>query len=77
MNVQVIQTKTLEKHGYTAMQLGLGSKRAKRMPASQRGQFVEAGLPFKRKLAEFRVRSYSSLLHLTSHFVAILMNPLC
>lgn len=51
----MVQAKTDAKHGYTALQLGIGSKRAKRMPAKERGHFVEAGLPLKRKLAEFRV----------------------
>ena len=54
-SVQVIQAKTDAKHGYTALQLGIGSKREKRMPAKERGHFVAAGMPLKRKLAEFRV----------------------
>ncbi|KAK9833250.1 hypothetical protein WJX74_009678 [Apatococcus lobatus] len=52
---QVIQAKTDARHGYTALQLGIGSKRAKRMPAKERGHFAQAGQPLKRKLAEFRV----------------------
>ncbi|MEL7130421.1 MAG: 50S ribosomal protein L3, partial [Pseudomonadota bacterium] len=41
--------------GYTAIVLGAGSKKAKRTPKPQRGQFAKAGVAPKAKLVEFRV----------------------
>ncbi len=52
---QVTQVKTRDKEGYTGLQLGAGSKRAKQISGSQVGHFAAAGVPIKRKLAEFRV----------------------
>ena len=59
--LQVVQAKMDAKHGYTALQLGIGAKRAKRMPAKERGHFLEAGVPLKRMLTEFRVSLCLSL----------------
>lgn len=52
---QVVQVKTEDKEGYTALQLGCGSKREKQLRSSLCGHFNAAGVPLKRKLVEFRV----------------------
>lgn len=74
MAMQVVQVKTEEKEGYTALQLGCGAKREKRLPCSLKGHFAAAGVPLKRKMVEFRV-SQDALLPVgfeirASHFVA-------
>ena len=53
--VQVVAQRTQEKDGYTAVQLGIGSKKAKRVNKAMRGHFAKAGVAPKRKLVEFRV----------------------
>ena len=72
--LQVVQVKTESKEGYTALQLGSGAKRPKQLHGTQRGHFEAAGVPPKRRLAEFRV-SPDALLPVghelrASHFVA-------
>lgn len=52
---QVVATRTMEKDGYTAVQLGSGFAKAKRLTKPERGQFAKAEVEPKRKLAEFRV----------------------
>ncbi len=54
-NVQVVAQRTKEKDGYTAVQLGAGSAKAKRVSNAMRGHFATAKVAPKRKLAEFRV----------------------
>ena len=54
-NLQVVAQRTTEKDGYTAVQLGAGSAKAKRTTAAQRGHFAKANVAPKRKIAEFRV----------------------
>ncbi|KAI7844183.1 hypothetical protein COHA_002318 [Chlorella ohadii] len=71
---QVVQVKTDEREGYTALQLGAGAKRPKQLRGSLRGHFEAAGVPLKRKVAEFRVTP-DALLPVghelrASHFVA-------
>ena len=53
--LQVVAQRTVEKHGYTAVQLGAGSAKPKRVSNAMRLSFSEAGVEPKRKLAEFRV----------------------
>ena len=53
--LQVVAQRTNEKHGYSAVQLGAGSVKAKNVLKPVRGQFVVAKVEPKRKLAEFRV----------------------
>jgi large subunit ribosomal protein L3 len=53
--LQVIAQRTIEKDGYTAVQLGAGSAKAKRTSQAMRGHFAAAKVEPKRKLAEFRV----------------------
>ncbi len=53
--LQVVSTRTAEKDGYTAVQLGAGAAKAKRVSAPMRGHFAKASVAPKRKIAEFRV----------------------
>jgi len=52
---QVVGQRTPDKHGYSALQLGAGEKKAGRVNRAERGQFAAANVEPKRKLAEFRV----------------------
>lgn len=52
---QVVAQRTVEKDGYTAVQLGAGAAKAKRTTAAMRGHFAKAKVEPKRKIAEFRV----------------------
>ncbi len=54
-NVQVVATRTTEKDGYTAVQLGAGAAKPKNVTQPMRGHFAKANVAPKRKIAEFRV----------------------
>ena len=54
-NLQVVAQRTVETDGYTAVQLGAGSAKAKRTSQAMRGHFAKANVAPKRKVAEFRV----------------------
>ncbi|WP_210529098.1 50S ribosomal protein L3 [Rubellimicrobium arenae] len=54
-NVQVVAQRTVEKDGYTAVQLGAGAAKAKNTPQPMRGHFAKANVEPKRKIVEFRV----------------------
>ena len=54
-NLQVVAQRTAETDGYTAVQLGAGTAKAKRVSAPMRGHFAKASVAPKRKIAEFRV----------------------
>ena len=54
-NVQVVAQRTVEKDGYTAVQLGAGQAKAKRTTQPMRGHFAKANVEPKRKIVEFRV----------------------
>ena len=54
-NVQVVAQRTPERDGYSAVQLGAGTARAKRVSKAMRGHFAAAKVAPKRKIAEFRV----------------------
>jgi large subunit ribosomal protein L3 len=54
-NCQVVGQRTAEKNGYTALQLGVGRAKVKRLTRSVRGSFAVANVEPKRKVAEFRV----------------------
>lgn len=54
-NCQVIAQKTNEKHGYTAVQLGVGVPKIKRLTKAERGHFAAQKVEPKRRLQEFRV----------------------
>ncbi len=54
-NLQVVAQRTAEKDGYSAVQLGTGTAKPKRVSKAMRGHFSVASVAPKRKLAEFRV----------------------
>jgi large subunit ribosomal protein L3 len=73
-NLQVVGTRTKDKHGYTAVQLGSGKAKVKRAGKALRGQFAKANIEPKKKLVEFRVAD-DALLEVgqeirADHFVA-------
>ena len=52
---QVIAQRTADKDGYTALQLGSGTRKTKNLSKSMRGHFAKANVEPKYKIAEFRV----------------------
>ena len=54
-NLQVLSHRTLEKNGYTALQLGAGTRKPSRLTKADRGNFAKAEVEPKRKVVEFRV----------------------
>ena len=54
-NLQVVAQRTAERDGYSAVQLGAGTAKAKNVTAPMRGHFAAANFAPKRKIAEFRV----------------------
>ena len=54
-NLRVVAQRTAEKDGYTAVQLGAGAAKARRISSPMRGHFAKASVAPKRKVAEFRV----------------------
>ena len=73
-NCQVVAQSTYEREGYTALQIGIGSAKVKRVSKAMRGHFARAKVEPKGKLAEFRVGS-DALLEVgaeisVDHFVA-------
>jgi len=71
---QVTGQRTVEKDGYTALQLGAGAKKAKNTSKAMRGHFAKAAVEPKRVVAEFRVEENALIevgAELTAdHFVA-------
>ena len=53
--LQVVAQRTADQHGYTAVQLGAGTAKVKRVSKAMRGHFAIASVEPKRKVAEFRV----------------------
>ncbi len=54
-NCQVTSVRDKEQDGYTALQIGVGSRKAKNVNKALRGQYAKAGVEAKARLAEFRV----------------------
>ena len=52
---QVIATRTDEKDGYSAVQLGFGKRKTKNVSKAMRGHFAKAKVEPKSKVAEFRI----------------------
>ena len=72
--VQVVSVRQQERDGYTALQLGAGTAKAKNVSKALRGHFAKANVLPKSKMAEFRV-SEDAVLEVgatiaPSHFVA-------
>jgi large subunit ribosomal protein L3 len=53
--VQVLAHRTDDKNGYTALQLGAGTRKASRVTRSERQSFAVAKVEPKRRVVEFRV----------------------
>ena len=68
-NCQVVAQRTADKHGYTAVQLGVGFAKPKNTSKAMRGHFAKASVEPKRRLAEFRV-SEENMLDVGSEIVA-------
>ncbi|HEU0156449.1 MAG TPA: 50S ribosomal protein L3 [Stellaceae bacterium] len=71
---RVVAVRTVEKDGYSALQLGVGKAKVKNVTKAQRGHFAAAKLEPKARLAEFRV-SEDAVLEIgaeitAAHFVA-------
>ena len=54
-NCHVVAQRTVEKNGYTAVQLGVGIAKVKNTSKAMRGHFAKAEVEPKAKVAEFRV----------------------
>ncbi|GBD57009.1 50S ribosomal protein L3 [Gluconobacter wancherniae] len=54
-NLEVVDTRTNERDGYTAVQLGLGTAKVKNVTKANRGHFARTKVEPKNKLVEFRV----------------------
>lgn len=54
-DVQVVDTRTVGRDGYTAVQLGIGRAKVKNVTSPNRGHFARVKVEPKLKLAEFRV----------------------
>ena len=54
-NLQVVDVRTQERDGYTAVQLGTGAVKAKNVSKALKGHFAKAKVEPKKKLGEFRV----------------------
>jgi len=54
-NVQVVATRTQDKDGYTAVQLGWGKAKVKNVSKPNKGHYAAAKVEPKMKLTEFRV----------------------
>ena len=53
--LQVVNVKTVEKDGYSAVQLGTGAVKAKNVTKPLKGYFAKANVEPKKKFGEFRV----------------------
>lgn len=58
---QVVALRTEEKDGYSAVQLGSGFAKVKRVNKADRGQFAKAEIEPRKKLAEFRIDAENML----------------
>ncbi len=54
-DVRVVAQRNEERDGYTALQVGYGKAKVKRVSKAMRGHFAKAKVEPKKKLAEFRV----------------------
>jgi len=66
---QVVAQRTMEKNGYTALQVGVGKAKVKNVTRALRGHYAVAKVEPKRRLAEFRV-SPENMLDIGSEIVA-------
>ena len=66
---QVVDVRTQEKNGYTAVQVGAGVAKGKNVSKPMRGHFARAKVEPKRQLVEFRV-SEDAMLRVGDEFTA-------
>lgn len=70
----LLQVKTVEKDGYSAIQVGFDTQKESRLPKAELGHFKKAGSEPKKRIAEFRLKADEKVegeLNLTaSHFQA-------
>jgi large subunit ribosomal protein L3 len=67
--LQVVSHRTEDKNGYTALQLGVGTRKPSRLTKAERQNFAVANVEPKRKLQEFRV-SKDNLIDVGSEITA-------
>ncbi|MCX2560089.1 50S ribosomal protein L3 [Acetobacter farinalis] len=60
-SVQVVDVRTQERDGYTAIQLGMGKAKVKNVSKPNRGHFARTQVEPKKKLVEFRVADDATL----------------
>ncbi|KAF2770134.1 mitochondrial 54S ribosomal protein YmL9 [Teratosphaeria nubilosa] len=72
---QVTGHKRRDKHGYWAVQVGMGTKEARNVTRPGRGHFAAQGVPIKKHLAEFRVKNEEGLPAVGSNITADLFQP--
>lgn len=60
-NCQVVAIRDQDKDGYSALQLGVGAAKVKRVSKAQRGHFAKAKVEPKKKMAEFRIAPENSV----------------
>jgi len=58
---QVVAHKTLDRDGYSALQLGAGEAKAKRVSKAERERFAKAKVAPKKKLVEFRIAADNTI----------------
>ncbi|GAB9473936.1 hypothetical protein Gpo141_00011080 [Globisporangium polare] len=71
---QVTQVKTADRHGFNAIQLGVGLRKARNVTKPVLGHLAKAGVPPKRQLQEFQV-SEDALLPLGTTLSALHFTP--
>ena len=59
--VRVVAKRTAEKDGYEAVQLGIGTAKAKNVTKANRGHFAKAGVEAPKRVVEFRVGADAAL----------------
>jgi len=74
--VQVVSVKTFPKHGYWAVQVGIGLRKPKNVTKAMLGHFAAAGVAPKEKLVEFRVRDESGLMRIGKFFASYILSIL-
>lgn len=72
---QVVSHRTVDRDGYTALQLGAGTAKQKNIAKPQREHFAKAQVPLKHRVVEFRLENDEGLLPVgatisAEHFIA-------
>ncbi len=71
---QVVARRETDRDGYTAVQLGAGTAKAKKVAKPQRGHFAKAEVEPKAKLVEFRVEE-DALLEVGAESPPTILSP--